>query len=245
MPREDILCGFHAAEETVRARPGRIHRIWVSLQGASPRLKRLIAEARSQKIPVQIVQRQALARIAGNTHHQDIVLEVSPYQYQDADEVLEDVRLDSLFCIFDEIQDVTNFASLIRTAEGAGVQAIFIPERRSAAVTSVTYRLSAGALEHLKIARVTNLADLILKLQERGVRVICADAAATELWYEADYSGSIAILVGNEFKGVRRLLKERSDQVVCVPMLGKVESLNVNVAAAILLYEVIRQRKKR
>ncbi|MCI0556543.1 MAG: 23S rRNA (guanosine(2251)-2'-O)-methyltransferase RlmB [Anaerolineae bacterium] len=242
MARDNILSGFHAAEEAIRGQSRNINRIWVSLQGNAPRLKRLMSEARSLKIPVEIVQRQALARMVGNTRHQDIVLEISPYRYHNPESLLEAIREDSLFCILDEIQDVTNLAALTRTAEGAGVDGIFIPDRRSASVTSITHRLSSGALEHLKIARVTNLAQLIEALHERGVRVICADASATKLWYEADYSGSIAVLVGNEFKGVRRLLKEKSDELVRIPMLGKVKSLNVNVAAAILLYEVIRRR---
>ena len=119
---------------------------------------------------------------------------------------------------------------------------MFLPERRSASVTAVTHRLSAGALEHIKIARVVNLANLIDAMKQKGIRVVCADAAATKLWYEADYSGPVAITVGNEQKGVRRLLKEKSDDLVRIPMLGKLQSLNVNVAAAILLYEVVRQR---
>jgi 23S rRNA (guanosine2251-2'-O)-methyltransferase len=129
--------------------------------------------------------------------------------------------------------------------EGSGVQGIFLPERRSAAVTGATHRLSAGALHHVKIARVINLANLIQTMKERGIRVICSDASASKLWYEADLSGPVCVVLGNEQKGVRRLLKEKSDELVKIPMLGKIQSLNVNVAAAILLYEAIRQRKFR
>jgi 23S rRNA (guanosine2251-2'-O)-methyltransferase len=144
--------------------------------------------------------------------------------------------------VLDEIQDVNNFAALIRSAEGAGAQGIFIPERRAAQVTATTYKLSSGALEHMRIAKVGNLARLLDRFKEDGIRTVCADSSATKLWHEADYSGPVAILVGNEFRGVRRLLKEKSDELVRIPMRGKVQSLNVNVAAAILMYEAIRQR---
>jgi 23S rRNA (guanosine2251-2'-O)-methyltransferase len=171
-------------------------------------------------------------------------VELSPYKYFDADELLAQVNEQSLFCILDEIQDATNLGTLIRTMEGASVQGIFMPERRSAAVTATTHRMSAGALEHVKVARVGNIANLIEKMQSKGIRILCADAAATKLWHEADYTGPLAILVGNEQKGVRRLLKDKSDELVRIPMLGKLQSLNVNVAAAILLYEAVRQRSK-
>ena len=243
MPREGILCGFHSAEEIVQHQPERINHIWTTAH-ASPRVKRLIATARSKNILVTIVDPVVLTKLAGDSHHQDVVLEVSPYRYHRPDQLLENVTEESLFCILDEIQDVTNFAALIRSAEGAGVQGVFIPERRSAQVTAITYKLSAGALEHVRIARAGNLARLMEQLQEKNIRVICADASATKLWYEADCSGPVAVLVGNEYHGVRRLLKEKSDELVRIPMRGKVQSLNVNVAAAILLYEAIRQRKK-
>jgi 23S rRNA (guanosine2251-2'-O)-methyltransferase len=243
-PREGIIYGFHGAEEAVKHQSSRIHHIWTTSH-PSERVKRLIAMAREKKVPIQIVDVRALSRIAGNSHHQDVVVEISPYQYSRAEALIENVATGSLFCILDEIQDVTNFAALIRSAEGAGVQGIFIPERRSAQVTATTYKLSSGALEHVRIARAGNLARLIEQIQEKGVRVICADAAAPKMWYEADYTGPIAILVGNEYRGVRRLLKEKSDELVKIPMRGKVQSLNVNVAAAILLYEAIRQRSSK
>ena len=245
MERENLIYGFHSAQEAIRKRPRQINRIWVADGPHSDRLRHILAEARDHKIVVQSVERRALDRLTGTRHHQDIALEVSPYTYVDAEKLLEDVPPDAVYCILDEIQDVTNFAALIRTAEGAGVRGIFIPERRSAAVTATTHRLSAGALEHMKIARVTNVARLIEQMQNKGIRIICADVTADRLWFEADYAPPLAILVGNEYKGVRRLLKEKSDEVVAIPMLGKVQSLNVNVAAAILLYEAIRRKKSR
>ena len=242
MRREGILYGFHAAEETLQHQSGKINHIWTTAD-PSPRLKSLISAARSKNIRVQIVDAAALTRLAGDSHHQGIVVEISPYEYFSADALLSHVSAHSLFCILDEIQDVTNFAALIRSAEGAGVDGIFIPERRSAQVTSITHKLSAGALEHVKIARVVNLARLIEDLKQTGTRIICADSSAMKIWYEADYTGPVAILVGNEYRGVRRLLREKSDDRVKIPMLGKVQSLNVNVATAVLLYEAIRQRR--
>lgn len=237
-----IVYGFHSAEEALKKHPDSIHQMWVSAGHHSLRLHKLIQEARRHQVPVKIVDKSALNRLAENIHHQDVVLEISPYQYHDPEELLEPVTDQSLFCILDEIQDATNLGTLIRTMEGAGVQGVFLPERRSAAITATTHRLSAGALEHVRIARVTNLARLIEQMQEKGIRIICADASAPKLWHEAHYTGPIAIVVGNEQKGVRRLLKEKSDELVRIPMEGKLQSLNVNVAAAILLYEALRQR---
>jgi len=242
--REHILYGFHSAEEAIRNEPRKINQIW-TLQGFRlPRLRKLLDEAHQHRIPIKIVDKTALNRLAGNSHHQGLVLEVSPYRYYDADALLETIAPDALYCILDEIQDATNLASLIRSMDGAGVTGAFIPERRSAAVTGTTHRLSAGALAHVKIARVPNLAMLIDRMHEAGIRVICADASASRLWHEADYQGPIAILVGNEQKGVRRLLKEKSDELVRIPMRGELQSLNVSVAAAVLLYEAIRQRRE-
>jgi 23S rRNA (guanosine2251-2'-O)-methyltransferase len=236
-----IIYGFHAAEEALRD-PYRVNQIWTSAGHRSPRLKRLLENAHQKRIPIKIVDRTALTRLSGNPNHQDLVLDISPYRYSNAEDLLSEIKENSIFCILDEIQDATNLGTLIRTMEGAGVQGLFLPERRSAAITATTHKLSAGALHHIKIARVVNLTNLISQMQDKTIRVICADANAQKLWHEVDYSGPIAILVGNEQKGVRRLLREKSDELVRIPMLGKLESLNVNVAAAIILYEAIRQR---
>ena len=222
--------------------PRKVNQIWTSSGHRNHRLKRLLEEAHRNKIPIKIVEPSVLTRLAGDSHHQDVVLEISPYRYADPEALLGEIRDDTIFCILDEIQDATNLGTLIRTMEGSGVQAAFLPERRSASVTSLTDRLSAGALHHVKIARVVNLANLIDRMKEKDVRVICSDASASKLWYQADYKGPICIVVGNEQKGVRRLLKEKSDVLVKIPMMGKIQSLNVNVAGALLLYEAIRQR---
>ncbi|HSE42764.1 MAG TPA: 23S rRNA (guanosine(2251)-2'-O)-methyltransferase RlmB [Acidobacteriota bacterium] len=239
----DKVFGFHSAEEALRNNPDRVNHVWVAQDQRSHRIKQILDLAKANGIPVSQTHSNALARMAQDEHHQGIVLELSPYKYYDAEQLLDEVNDNTLFCILDEIQDATNLGTLIRTMEGAGVTGVFLPDRRSAGITSVTHRLSAGALEHVKVARIGNVAQWMEKLQERGVRIICADANASKQWHEADYSGPIAILVGNEQRGVRRLLKEKSDELVRVPMLGKVQSLNVNVAAAILLYEAVRQRK--
>jgi 23S rRNA (guanosine2251-2'-O)-methyltransferase len=242
MRDSNLIFGFHAAEEALRD-PRRVNQIWTSSGHRNARLKGLLEDAHQKRIPIKIVDRQALTRLAGGPHHQDLVLDISPYRYVDPDDLLNEVKDDSIFCILDEIQDATNLGTLIRTMEGAGVQGAFLPERRSASITAATHKLSAGALHHVKVARVVNLANLIDEMHEKGIRIICADASAEKVWYDADYSGPIAILVGNEQKGVRRLLKEKSDELVRIPMLGKLQSLNVNIAAAILLYEAIRQRQ--
>jgi len=244
MNREGVVYGFHSAEEALKHHPDHVNHIWVT-RNPSSRIKKLLTCVYGKKISIHVVDARVLSKLAGNQNHQDIVLEISPYKYFSADDLLQNTSDDSLFCILDEIQDTTNLASIIRSAEGAGSHGIFLPERRTALITPITSKLSAGALEHMPIARAGNLAQLIDRMQERNIRIICADASAAKLWYEADYSGPVAILVGNEYKGVRRLLKEKSDELVRIPMRGKVQSLNVNIAAAILFYEAIRQRLHR
>ena len=239
----DKVFGFHSAEEALRNHPDRVNHVWIAQDQRSHRIKQILDLAKSKGIPVTHTQSNALTRLAGDEHHQGIVLDLSPYTYHDAETLLDEINDETLFCILDEIQDATNLGTLIRTMEGAGVTSVFLPDRRSAPITSITHRLSAGALEHVKVARIGNVAQWMEKLQEKSVRIICADANATKLWHEADYAGPIAILVGNEQHGVRRLLKEKSDELVRIPMLGKLQSLNVNVAAAILLYEAVRQRQ--
>lgn len=241
MNSRNVVFGFHSAEEAIDNHPDRINHVWFFGGHRGARLHELVRKAQSAGIPVTRVDRQALTRLAGNQHHQDVLVELSPYKYYDVDDLLENSPADSLHVILDEIQDATNLGTLIRTFEGAGVSGIFLPERRSASVNAMTHRLSAGALEHVKIARVVNLAQLIDRMHERGIRVIASDAAAPKLWYEADYSRPLAIVIGNEMRGVRRLLKEKSDDLVRIPMFGKLQSLNVNVAAAILLYEAVRR----
>ena len=241
MTREGIVYGFHSAEESLKHHPQRVNHIWVT-KHVSPRIQRLLGSVRGKKISIHQVDPRVLTKLAGTQNHQDIVLEISPYEYFSADDLLKTANEKSIFCILDEIQDTTNLASIIRSAEGAGAEGIFLPERRTALVTPITSKLSAGALEHIRIARAGNLAQLIDRMHEFNIRVICADAAASKLWSEADYNGPIAILVGNEYKVVRRLLKDKIDEIVRIPMRGKVQSLNVNIAAAILLYEAIRQR---
>jgi 23S rRNA (guanosine2251-2'-O)-methyltransferase len=238
----DKVYGFHSAEEAIRNHPDRVNRIWIAQDHQNNRIKQILNLAKSNRLPVTRVESNTLARLVGNSHHQGVVLELSPYRYHDAHEFLNEINDKTLFCILDEIQDATNLGTLIRTMEGAAVTAAFLPERRSASITSITHRLSAGALEHVKVARIGNVAQWMDVLKDKGVRIICADASAEKLWHQANYSGPIAILVGNEQRGVRRLLKEKSDEVVRIPMLGKLQSLNVNVAAAILLYEAVRQR---
>ena len=241
MSREEIVFGFHSAEEAIKHHPQRVNHIWIT-RNASHRIQKLLSLVRGKKISIHVADPRLLTKLAGSQNHQDIVLELSPYQYFSAEDLLQHIHENSIFCILDEIQDTTNLASIIRSAEGAGVQGVFLPERRTALVTSVTSKLSAGAIEHMRIARAGNLAQLIDQMQEKEIRVICADESAPKLWFEVDYTGPIAILVGNEFKGVRRLLKDKSDELVKIPMHGKVQSLNVNIATAILLYEAIRQR---
>ena len=152
--------------------------------------------------------------------------------------------LDLFILILDGIEDPHNLGSIIRTAETAGVHGIIIPKRRTVTVNSTVAKVSAGAVEHMKIARVNNITDTIRKLKENGLWIIGTDGSATTLYYNQDLKGDIAIVIGSEGFGMSRLVKENTDMLVKIPMKGKVTSLNASVSAGIVMYEAVKQRNK-
>jgi 23S rRNA (guanosine2251-2'-O)-methyltransferase len=169
-----------------------------------------------------------------------VVAEVDPYPYADADGLL--AKPDCLIVALDQVQDPQNLGAVARSAEVAGATGLVIPERRSASVTAAVAKASAGAIEHLPIARVTNLADWLARAKDAGAWSYGADAAATTAYTEADLTGKIVLVLGSEGEGLRRLVSERCDVLVAIPMRGRVDSLNVSSSAAVLLFEAARQR---
>jgi 23S rRNA (guanosine2251-2'-O)-methyltransferase len=181
-----------------------------------------------------------LTRLAGSPDHQGVVAEVAPYPYADSREVLE--RPDALVVALDQVQDPRNLGAVCRSAEAAGAAGVVVPSRRSAAVTAVASKASAGAVEHLRVARVPNLADWLVTAKNAGAWVYGAESGAPAPYASADLTGKVVLVLGSEGGGLRRRVAQSCDLLVSIPLRGRVESLNVSAAAAVLLFEAARQR---
>jgi 23S rRNA (guanosine2251-2'-O)-methyltransferase len=181
-----------------------------------------------------------LTRLAGSPDHQGVVAEVDPYPYADPDELLESPH--ALIIALDQVQDPQNLGAVCRSAEAAGANGIAIPSRRSATVTAAVAKASAGAVEHLALARVGNLADWLARAKQAGSWVYGAEAGADAPYAQVDLTGKVVLVLGGEGKGLRRRVAAACDLVVSIPTRGKVGSLNVSAAAAVLLFEAVRQR---
>ena len=208
--------------------------------------KRPVAEAERGRRAVHRVWRvpetsaEELERLCGSPDHQGVVAEVDPYPYADPKGVLE--ADDSLVVALDQVQDPHNLGAVCRAAEVAGASGVVIPERRAASVTAAACKASAGAVEHLAVARVRNLADWLADAQEAGAWVYGADAEAAKAYTDVDWSGRAALVLGSEGKGLRPRVAEACDELISIPARGRVGSLNASVAAAVILFEAAKAR---
>lgn len=243
-----LLYGVNPIIEALRA--DRLPSEILIAEGArDARLRELIELARAKNILVKHAPRTKLDREAGNSHHQGVLAHIAPAVYADAEALLDQITSrdgaagEPLIVVLDGIEDPRNLGAILRTAECAGASGVFIPERRAAGVNETVAKASAGAIEHLPIARVTNLSRLIDRLKERNVWVVGTAAEATTSYVDWDWTRPSAIVLGAEGSGLHRLVRERCDVLVQIPVLGKIDSLNVSVAAGVVLYEALRQRR--
>jgi len=242
--RSDLVYGPNAVLEALRAGKRQIETITI-LESARPdRLKALLDLAREKGVPVHRVPRFDL----GDMHHQGVVARIAAARYADADDLLDQLesRIGSadppLALGLDGVEDPRNMGSILRTAECAGVHGVFIAERRAVGLTSVVAKVAAGALEYVPVARVTNLVRLIEQMKERNIWVVGTAGDAKQLYTDWDWKLPAAVFLGSEGHGLHRLVREHCDTLVRIPVAGKLESLNVSVAAGVLLYEARRQR---
>jgi len=245
----DLIYGVNPLLEALRA-GSRVPSEIVIAEGArDDRLRALIDLARSRNVSVKRVPRAILDRAVGSTHHQGVMARVAAARYTDAEDLLSSIASDvdretqPLVLVLDSIEDPRNLGAILRTAECAGVDGVFIPERRAVGLNETVSKASAGALEYVPVARVTNLARLIEQLKERNVWVVGTAGDAPTDYTEWDWTRPSAVVLGGEGGGLHRLVRERCDALVRIPVRGKIESLNVSVAAAVILYESLRQRK--
>ena len=244
----DLLYGVNPLLEALRA-GDRIPPEIVIAEGArDERLRELVELARSKNVPVKRVPRASIDRAVGNTHHQGVMARIAAARYADAEGLLSSIasrigaETEPLVVVLDGIEDPRNLGAILRTSECAGVHGVFVPERRAAGLTDLVAKAAAGATEYVPTARVTNLSRLIDQLKERNLWVVGTAADAPLNYTEWDWTRPSAVVLGGEGAGLHRLVREHCDVLVRIPVQGKIQSLNVSVAAGVVLYEALRQR---
>jgi 23S rRNA (guanosine2251-2'-O)-methyltransferase len=228
--------------EILGGSPGRVNKLFVQKERGPHKLAEVIRLARSGGIPLVFVPRRKLDSLAHD--HQGAVALLAPKDFSSVDDILSAAGTPFLV-LLDGVEDPQNLGAIIRSAEGAGASGLILPERRSAGLTESVLAVSAGAAEHLKVARVTNLAQTMEGLKKQGLWLVGAEGNARARWYEFDYTIPVGIVLGSEGRGLRRLVREKCDQVLSIPLFGRVNSLNVAAAAAVFFFEVVRQRSLR
>ncbi len=241
--RDDLIIGRNAAKEALLS--GRaIDSVLVANGEKTGTLPPIIAQCRDKGIPVKEVDRKKLDFMCGHGNHQGIIMLAAAHEYAAVEDILNAARKKNeppFIIICDSIEDPHNLGAIIRSAECAGAHGVIIPERRSAGLSGIVGKTSAGALEYMPVARVRNLTETIKQLKKEGVWVYCADMDGTP-YRDANLSGAIALVIGSEGAGVSRLVKENCDGVLSIPMKGHINSLNASVAAAILIFQTMSQR---
>lgn len=241
--KQEYIVGRNPVLEVLKTEK-EIEKIYVSKGELKGSIKKIISIAKDKKIVIQYVDKKKLDQIANGINHQGVAALVTPYDYCSIDDILNKAKESEkppFIIILDGIEDPHNLGSIIRTAECAGADGIIIPKRRAAQVTETVYKSSAGAVEHMLIAKVSNIPNTIDRLKEEGLWIYGADANGENYYFDVDLKGPVALVIGSEGKGISRLVKEKCDFLVKIPMYGKVSSLNASNAASILIYEVVRQ----
>jgi 23S rRNA (guanosine2251-2'-O)-methyltransferase len=242
----NYIYGINSVAEALKARGRAFAWVGVAKERHDLRLKQIVDDCRRQGIAVRFVPRAELDRMAGNNAHQGVVAVTSAKQYNDLDDVVAAKRGEhSLIVVLDGVEDPHNLGAILRTADAAGADGVVIPERRAAGVTAIVAKTSAGASEHLPIAKVTNIARTLEQLKEKDLWIVGLDERGEKTYDALDYKMDCAVVLGSEGKGLHDLVARKCDFLVSIPMLGKVPSLNVSVAAGVVLYEIVRQRRKK
>ena len=248
MARAELVFGVHAVRALVERDPAGVLEVWLQARRESPALRRALSHRAASGIAVHHATREAIERMVGKVAHQGVVARYRPSAAMPAvslDGVLRRTPPPSLIVVLDEVQDPRNLGACMRCAAGAGADAVVVPKRRSASLTATVRKAASGAAEHLPLVSVTNVANSLESIAEAGLSVIGAASDAERSLYEADLRAPHALVLGGEARGLRRLTREKCDLIVSIPLHGPVESLNVSVAAAVFLFEAVRQRSAR
>jgi 23S rRNA (guanosine2251-2'-O)-methyltransferase len=242
------IYGLAPALEALRARRRKIHKILIAAGAHQSRLNELVEAARRAGVAVEKRERRELDELTRHANHQGVVALVARIDqrsaYVEAEAILDSMGDPPLIVLLDGVEDPHNLGAILRSCECAGVDGVFIPEHRAAGLNETVAKTSAGAVEYVRVARVANLVPLIGELKDRGLWVVGVEGGTGNFYSDFDLKVPLAIVLGSEGKGVRRLVREKCDAIVSIPMRGKINSLNVSVAAGVILFEVLRQRLK-
>ncbi|MBP2663232.1 MAG: putative TrmH family tRNA/rRNA methyltransferase [Firmicutes bacterium] len=241
----EIIVGRNSVLEALKA--GRsLNKIIVAKGERQGSIREIISQARERGLVIQEVDNAKLDQLSAGVRHQGVVAMAAPVAYVEVDEILGaayEKNEPPFLVLLDELADPHNVGAILRTADASGVHGVLIPKRRSCPLTQTVAKTSAGAVEHVPVARIGNVSQTLKALKKQGLWVVGADMDGTKNYYEADLTGPVVIVVGSEGEGLGRLTKEACDFVVKIPMRGQIASLNASVACSLLLYEVLRQRE--
>ena len=239
------VCGINPVREAIKANPEKIERLYYIDKAKRGRAGDLLRLAGRIGIKISKATRHEMDCLSGGVKHQGLAARLSCYDYSALSDIISKWRAcgeRAFILVLDGIQDPHNLGAILRSAEGAGVHGVIIPKDRAASVTAVVEKVSAGAAGHLMIAKVTNIAKTVDELKSEGVWIIGAEGGSDRTFLESDFRDDVAIVIGGEGKGLRSLVRKKCDYIVSIPMFGKTDSLNASVSAAVILYEVVRQR---
>ena len=237
---QDRICGVHAVYEALASDRLPIERIHIARESRSARLKGILDLARNRGVPIRWEERPIIDRMAAGVVHQGVIAISAALSYADFEVLFKPDP--PLVVVLDGVEDPHNLGAIMRTAEACKAAGVVVPERHSAPLSATVVKASAGASSYIPVVRVKNLVNAIDEMKERGLWVVGLDPAGSKDWTAFDYKGPVAVVLGGEHRGLRRLVRERCDVLVRLPMLGKIASLNISVAAGVVLYEVVRQR---
>ena len=242
---EDTVAGRNAVMEALKGSRS-VNKLMIANGSTEGSIKEIIAVAKEKGVNIQYWDRSKLDSIARGIRHQGVLAQVAPVQYAELEDILQvakDRNEPPFIVLLDELEDPHNLGAILRTADAAGVHGVLIPRHRSCPLSATVAKTSAGAVEHVPVARVGNLVQTIKKLKQEGLWVAAADMDGKD-YYDTDLTGPLLLIIGSEGQGVGRLVKEQCDFVVRIPMVGKINSLNASVAGSILMYEAMKQRRK-
>lgn len=242
---EHILVGPHAVLEALRARRRHIDRIYLARERYDPRIAEIVKRARDLGVPFKQEKRERLGELAKGVTHQGVLAVVSEVSYDDPFELVTRMKAcpsPTLLLLLDGVQDPQNLGAIIRTAEAAGVDGLFISKHRAVGITPAVAKASAGAVEHLPVARVAGLPAFLAWLKDQGVWILGADPSAARSLYEIDLPASMGVVIGGEHRGLTGLVRQRCDLLASIPQCGRMASLNAAAAAAVFLFEIRRQQ---
>lgn len=242
---EDMVAGRNAVMEALKGSRS-VNKLMIANGSTEGSIKEIIAVAKEKGVNIQYWDRSKLDSIARGIRHQGVLAQVAPVQYAELEDILQvakDRNESPFIVLLDELEDPHNLGAILRTADAAGVHGVLIPKHRSCPLSATVAKTSAGAVEHVPVARVGNLVQTIKKLKQEGLWVAAADMDGKD-YYDTDLTGPLLLIIGSEGQGVGRLVKEQCDFVVRIPMVGKINSLNASVAGSILMYEAMKQRHK-